>query len=323
MTSQQRTSRADAPSPALAPAPARGALAGRWLSGQPLAPWLYLLPAILALVVWIYGPLGYAFWLSFHEWNMLPFAPIRPIGTLNYERLLELPEMGQALRNTAVYLLGLLPLTVVLPVAVAILTHELDGPWRNIYRAMIFVPLIIAPVAAAAVWRWLLDPGFGLVNTVITGLGFAPVGFLQDTSLAIWTIIWITGWKLIGFSTLIVSASLANINPALVEAARIDGATEWQITRRIRLPLLSPVIFLLVLLTMLLGAQWSFTYIHVLTQGGPLGTSNNIFYLLWQFGFGGLAAGWASAAAMILFAGFGVIAVVLMWIMNRVTFHDN
>lgn len=289
----------------------------------PLAPWLYLLPAILALVIWIYGPLAYALWLSFHEWNMLPFAPIRPVGTLNYERLLELPEMAQALRNTAIYLFGLLPLTVVIPIAAAILTHDLAGRWRNIYRALIFVPLIIAPVAAAAVWRWLLDPGFGLVNAGLGTLGLAPIRFLQDADLAIWTIIWITGWKLMGFSTLIVSASLANINPALIEAARMDGASEWQITRRIRLPLLSPVIFLLILLTMLLGAQWSFTYIHVLTQGGPLGSSNNIYYLLWQFGFGGLAAGWASAAGMILFAGFGTIAVALIWLMNKVSFHDN
>jgi len=290
---------------------------------QPLAPWLYLAPALVALFVWIYAPLGYALWLSFHEWNMLPFAPIRNVGTLNYERLIELPEMSQALRNTALYLVGLLPLTVALPVAAAILTQDLAPRWRNLYRGLIFVPLIIAPVAAAAVWRWLLDPGFGLINMAIQGFGFAPVRFLQSPDLAIWTIIWITGWKLIGFSTLIVSASLANINPALIEAARMDGATEWQVTRRIRLPLLSPVIFLLVLLTMLLGAQWSFTYIHVLTQGGPLGSSNNIYYLLWQFGFGSLAAGWASAAGILLFAGFGAVAVSLLWLMNRVTFHDN
>ncbi|ADZ70848.1 carbohydrate ABC transporter permease [Polymorphum gilvum] len=302
--------------------PLRGVLS-HWLRRQPLAPWLYLAPAAAALIVWIYAPLGYALWLSFHEWNMLPFASIRSVGTQNYERLLELPEMGQALRNTLVYLVGLLPLTVVLPVAAAILTHELKGRWRNIYRGLIFVPLIIAPVAAAAVWRWILDPDFGLLNTGLKALGLEPLRFLQDPDLTIWSIIWITGWKLIGFSTLIVSASLANINPSLIEAARMDGASEWQVTRRIRLPLLSPVIFLLILLTILLGAQWSFTYIHVLTQGGPLGTSNNIYYLLWQFGFGGLAAGWASAAGIILFAGFGLVAVALLWLMNKVTFHDN
>jgi len=234
-----------------------------------------------------------------------------------------LPEMAQALRNTGLYLLGLLPLTVILPVAAAIMTHELQGRWRNLYRALIFVPLIIAPIAAAAVWRWMLNPEFGIVNIVLRALGFDAVDFLKDGSVAIWTIVWITGWKLIGFSTLVVSASLANINPGLIEAARMDGGTEWQITRRIRLPLLSPTIFLLVLLTILLGAQWSFAYIHVLTQGGPLGSTSNIYYLLWQFGFGSLAAGWASAAGMLLFVGFGAIAVALIWLMNKASFHDN
>jgi multiple sugar transport system permease protein len=293
------------------------------LRRQPLAPWLYLAPALVLLIIWIYAPLAYALWLSFHEWNMLPFAPRRYVGTLNYERLIGLPDMATALWNTLIYLVGLLPLTVVLPVAIAILTHELSGRWRNIYRAMVFVPLIIAPVAAAAIWRWMLNPDFGVVNLALQGLGFEPVAFLKDPDIAIWTIIWITGWKLIGFSTLIVSASLSNINPGLIEAARLDGATEWQVTRRIRLPLLSPTILLLVLLTILLGAQWSFAYIHVLTQGGPLGSTTNIYYLMWQFGFGSLAAGWASAAGMLLFVGFGVIAFALIWLMNRTTFHDN
>jgi multiple sugar transport system permease protein len=286
-------------------------------------PGLYLAPALASLVVWTYWPLGYAAWLSFHEWNMLPFAPRTYVGLANYERLVELPEMGQALRNTFLYLFGLLPLTVGLPVLAAILTHDLRGPWRNFYRATIFVPLIIAPIVAAAVWRWMLDPRFGIVNKLLAGLGFGPVEFLNSPDLALWSIVWITGWKLIGFSTLIVSASLAGINPALVEAARMDGAREWQITWRIRLPLLSPTVFLLVLLTILLGAQWSFAYIHVLTGGGPLGTSNNIYYLLWQFGFGSLAAGWASAAGMLLFAGFGAVALALIWLMNRLSFHDN
>jgi multiple sugar transport system permease protein len=295
----------------------------RRLNRLPLVPFLYLTPAVAMLVLWVYWPLAEAAWLSFHEWNMLPFAPKKPVGLLNYERLVALPEMGQALWNTLIYLVGLLPLTVALPVAAAILTQGLTGRWRNLYRALIFLPLIIAPVVAAAVWRWMLDPQFGIVNRMLEGLGFAPVQFLLDPDIAIWTIIWITGWKLVGFSTLIVSAALTSINPALIEAARMDGATEWQVTRRIRLPLLSPVIFLLVLLTILLGAQWSFAYIHVLTGGGPLNATTNIYYLLWQFGFGSLAAGWASAAAMILFAGFGAVAVTLIWLMNRYAFHDD
>jgi multiple sugar transport system permease protein len=290
---------------------------------EALAPWLYLAPALGAVVAFTYAPLGYAGWLSLHQWNMMPMVEPRFVGLDNFTNLLTLPELEQALANTALHLAALLPLTVVLPVAIAILTQELRGPWRNIYRGLIFVPLIIAPIVAAAVWRWLLDPRFGMVNAGLKALGLGPVAFLQDPDLALWTITWITGWKLIGFSTLLVSASLAGLNPSLIEAARLDGASEWQVTRRIRLPLLSPTISLLVLLTILLGAQWSFAYIHVLTGGGPLGSSNTIWYLLWQFGFGSLAAGWASAAGLLLFAGFGTAALFLLWLMRRVSFHDD
>lgn len=288
-----------------------------------IEPWLYLAPAAATLILWIYWPLLDAFRLSFFRWNMLPGSPMSFVGWTNYQNIFALPKFWQALRNTGLYILGLVPLAVIVPTAVAIYTHDLPARSRNIYRAVIFVPMIIAPVVAAAIWRWLLDPGHGMVNEAIAFFGFRPVRFLQDPSIAIWTIIVLTGWKLIGFSTLILSAANANINPSLIEAARMDGASKWEIIRDIRLPLLRSTILFLTLMTILLGAQWSFSYIHVLTGGGPLGSTTNIFYILWDFGFSTLSVGWSSAAAVILFLGFGALAFVLFRLMDRYSFHDN
>lgn len=287
------------------------------------APWLYLLPVVSTLVIWVYAPLLEAFQLSFYQWNMLPTAPKTYVGLDNYRRLFVLPEMRRALWNTAIYIIGLFPMSVLMPLAVAIFTQELKGPWRNLYRTLIFVPMIIAPVVAAIVWRWLLNEDHGLVNQLFAALGLPKVGFLQDPDFALATLIWITGWKLIGFSTLLFSAANAGINPSYIEAARMDGATSWQIIRDVRLPLLSPTILLLSMMTILFGAQWSFTYINVLTQGGPLKSTTNIFYLLWDYGFGSLSVGWSSAAGMIAFAGFGAIAMLCLWLMQRRAFHDN
>jgi multiple sugar transport system permease protein len=295
----------------------------RRASNWRVSPWLYLAPAILTLVVWIYWPLIDALRLSLFQWNMLPTSPQKFVGWDNYVRIFALPKFWQALRNTVVYVVGLLPLAVLLPLAIAIYTHDLPARSRNIYRAIIFVPMIIAPVVAAAVWRWLLDPGYGMVNAGIGWFGFDPVKFLADPKVAIWTVIIITGWKLIGFSTLILSAANANINPSLVEAARMDGASKWEVIRDVRLPLLSSSILFLVMMTILLGAQWSFTYINVLTQGGPLGSTTNIYYLLWDFGFSSMSVGWSSASAVILFLGFGAIAFVLFKLIDRYSFHDN
>lgn len=286
-------------------------------------PWLYVLPAIVTFVIWVYWPLGRAFYLSFFEWNMLPTAPMTNVGLANYDNLLRLPQLRQALVNTAIYMIGLLPMSVVIPLAIAIYTHDLPARWRNVYRALIFVPLIIPPVVAAAVFRWLLDREHGVVNIAIMWFGGSPIAFLSNPTYAIWTLIFITGWKLIGFATLILSAANANINPSLIEAARMDGASGWQIVRDVRLPLLSSTILLLVLMTILLGAQWTFTYINVLTLGGPLGTTTNIYYLLWEFGFSSLSVGWSSAAAVILFVGFSALASALFWLMDRYSFYDN
>ena len=291
--------------------------------GRLSLPWFFLFPAIATFVIWIYAPLVQAAWLSFYDWNMLPFAPKTFVGWKNYENILALPKLWQALGNTAIYMLGMLPFSVLVPLAIAIWTEDLPPRARNIYRALIFLPMIIAPVVAASVFRWLLDPGHGLVKVGITALGFEPVQVLNDPDIAIWTIIFITGWKLVGFATLILSAANANIDPSLVEAARMDGATRWQIIRDIRLPLLSSTILFLVMMTILLGAQWSFSYIHVLTEGGPLGATTNIYYLLWEFGFSSLSVGWSSAAAMILFLGFGALAFLLLRLMERYSFHDS
>lgn len=292
---------------------------GNWI----LSPWLYLAPTLVTLILWVYWPLVDALRLSFYQWNMLPTAAPIWVGAKNYTAIFALPKFWQAIRNTGIYVLGLLPMAVLIPLALAIYTQDLPPRARNIYRGIIFVPMIIAPVVAAAVWRWLLDPGHGMVNEVITAFGGEPVRFLQDPAIAIWTIILLTGWKLIGFSTLILSAANANINPALIEAARMDGASRWEIIRDIRLPLLRTTILFLFLMTVLLGAQWTFSYIQVLTEGGPLGSTTNIFYVLWDFGFSSLSVGWSSAAAIILFAGFGLFALILFRLMDRYSFHDN
>lgn len=292
--------------------------------GRPkIVPWLYVAPAAITFLVWIYWPLIDALWLSFYQWNMLPRAPMKFVGWSNYANIFALPKFWQALRNTGIYVIGLLPLAVLVPLAVAIYTNDLSGPFRNIYRAVIFVPMIIAPVVAASVWRWVLDPNYGVLNGLLKSAGMQPIRFLTDPDIAIWTIIFITGWKLIGFSTLILSAANANINPALIEAARMDGASRWEIIRDVRLPLLSSTILFLVMITILLGAQWSFSYIVVLTQGGPLGSTTNIFHILWDFGFSNMSVGWSSAAAIILFLGFGALAFGLLRLVDRYSFHDN
>lgn len=284
------------------------------------APLLFLSPAFVTLGLWIYWPLIEAFRLSFFEWNLLPTIDPVFVGLENYRNLMALPELRIAAWNTVLYTVGLLPLTVLLPLVVALMTREAVGRAGPVYRALIFVPMVIAPVVVAIVWRWLLNPDHGIINSLLQEIGLGPFRFLQDAGTAIWSIVFITGWKLLGFSTLLFSAAMTGIDRSLIEAARIDGATEGQVARRIIVPLVKPTTLFLTVLTVLHGAQWSFVYINVLTQGGPRNATTNLYYLLWEYGFGTFAIGWSTAAGMLLFAVFGVFAV---WGVKAMKTHDD
>jgi multiple sugar transport system permease protein len=312
----------DASAPVSGPAE-RPIARGLTLPRVQVLPWLYLAPTLAILFVWIYWPLARSVQLSFTQWNMLPTATPRPVGWQNYRNLLELPELQQAALNTVWYVVGLLPLSVGLPLVIAILTQDLRGRFRNLYRALIFVPMIVPPIVAAVLWRWLLNRDYGLVNLALQNLGFDAVNFFQDPDIALWTMVWITGWKLMGFSTLLFSAANSTIDPGYLEAARMDGASSWQITRDIRLPLLSPTILLLTMMTVLFGAQWSFVYINAITDGGPLGSTTNVFFLMWKYGFQTFSAGWSATAGVMTFAVFAVLALVFLVLSRKVAFHDD
>ncbi|WP_162551237.1 carbohydrate ABC transporter permease [Paenibacillus tepidiphilus] len=296
---------------------------GRRLRG--LKPYLYLLPVLLSVGYWIYRPLVQTFRLSFYQWNLLPTSPQTYVGWQNFQNLVTLPEVGKALANTLIYTLGVIPFSLILPIIIAIATDNIGKRSRNIYRALIFLPMIMAPVAVSSVWRWIMHPTNGILNQLLMSVfGLEePIRYFTDERWAIWSVTFITGWKLIGFSTLIFSAAITGINKEYYEAARIDRASWWQIIRHVTLPLLSPTILFMAMLSTLFASEWSFSYINVLTQGGPLSSTTNVYYLLWTYGFQSFNVGVSSAAAVMVFVGFGIIALGFMKLTKKLSFFDN
>jgi multiple sugar transport system permease protein len=231
--------------------------------------------------------------------------------------------MARAILNTAIYILGLLPFSVALPLAIAILISDIGGRWRSFYRAILFLPVLIAPIVVGVVWRWLLHPTAGVLNLALSGLlGNEPIDVFHEPSFAIWAIVGITAWELLGFSVLIFSAGLTGINREYVEAAQLDGASPWQVAWFVTLPLLSPTVLFMVLLTVILSAQWTFPLINVLTAGGPENATTNVYYLLWVFGFHNFNVGFSSAAAVLFFLVFGAVAWIFSWLADRFSFYD-
>ncbi|MGW5112934.1 carbohydrate ABC transporter permease [Nocardia sp. NPDC004123] len=293
------------------------ALLRRALRGA--TPYLYLAPALFLLVVWTYQPLVQALQLSTYSWNLLPTQPMRPVGTANYAQLVHLPSFWASVRRTIWMIAGLLPFTVALPVLIALAGRRVGPHARTVYHALIFAPFLVAPVAVAAVWRWLLHPRTGFVDRVLD----SQRNWVYDARTAQWVIVGITGWQLLGFAVLVVWAGLAGISGDYDEAASVDGASPGQICCWITLPLLSPTLLFLVLTTVLLSPTLTFPLIDTMTQGGPAQSTTNIYYLLYEYAFHSFDAGLSAAAGVLLFLGFGVVAAGLVWISEKVAFHDD
>ena len=282
-----------------------------------ITPYLFLLPGVFLVVVWVYYPFLQIFWLSLFHGN-LAGGITRFVGLQNYRAMFQLPEFWQAVRNTVVYIVGISICAIGVPLFLALLLARIHPLMQRIYQGILFLPALLAPIVVSLIWLWLLNPVQGVFSQWILHLfGWNIPDLLNDPATAIWTMIGITSWQMFGISLSLIFAVIIGINHHYLEAARIDGASEWQILRFIIFPLLTPLLSFLLLYTVLFAGQWAFGPINVLTQGGPGNTTTNIYYLLYQFGFTFFNTGEASALAVLIFLILGTGAVIEVYTLDR------
>ena len=293
---------------ALASSPA-GSSAGARLSHRlPLrlrlagaAPWLYLAPTLAGLGLFVYWPLIHTAILSLTEWNLNPDQPARFVGLENYGRVAASTLFEHAWVNSLIYVGASIPLKVLAPIPLAVFVWSM-GSRGHAYRAILFLPTLISFVAMAIAFLWILNPIFGYAKAWLAVVGVRLPALLTDADTAIWTIIAISGWKVIGFNMLLYLAGLASINRDLIEAMRIDGASDGVILRRLILPLLTPTIFFVLVSTVIFTIQQVFTPIDILTEGGPQNSTTNLFHMVYQYTFVTFDVGAGAAGTVMLFA---------------------
>ncbi len=264
-----------------------------WLQG-----YAFLAPSFIVLTVFIYLPVVYAFGLSFFRWRILRGEPTF-IGLANYEFLLTSEDFWQAMWNTVYFALGSIPTGMALALFIAIL---LNRPLRGLalYRTAYFLPTITSLVAVSVVWLWIYHPDVGLMNYLLNLFGLPSVRWLNEPRSAMPALILLGIWRGLGYNVVIYLAGLQNIPQHLYEAAKIDGANRWQLFRHITWPLLTPTTFFILIIAVINSFQ-AFTQIHVMTQGGPLGSTTVIVYYLYQQAFQQFNMGYGSAIAVVLF----------------------
>ncbi len=282
--------------------------------------YLYLSPAILLLTVFHFFPAIYAFYISLFRWDIVQG---RFLGLENYQRLLVDEAFWNSLGVTVWYVLLAIPAEMVLGLLIAYLLFQpIRG--RIAYRTAYFVPYITSTVAAAIVWRWIYNPNNGLLNSILAWAGLPTsqwlnessgvfalllagagvtlppgLGWLAGPSVALVAVALMSVWHYTGFHIVIFLAGLGGIPKELYEAARIDGANEWQVFRRITLPLLSPTSFFLVTVSTI-GALQAFSQIYVMTNGGPQDTTRTVLMLVFKTFYQQTRLGYGSAIAFVL-----------------------
>ena len=278
-------------------------------SGQWRTALIALLPAILVLGIFNVYPILYSGYLSFHDWNGFDPTPTF-VGTQNYADWFASAQFWHSLQVTLVYVSALTALSVLGGLVVALLLNTgIKGV--TFYRVLYFVPVVTATVAAATVWRLLLDPGSGFINVVLRSVGINGPAWLSDPNWALLAVILVGVWKRVGFNMVIFLAGLQTIPRSLYEAAEVDGANNWQRFRFITLPMLAPTTVLVAILS-LIDAFLVFDTVFVMSNGsgGPVGSTEVMGFLLWREAFRYFNLGDASAIGWILFAIVLVITLI-------------
>jgi multiple sugar transport system permease protein len=279
--------------------------------GPHLTGWAFSAPFLVIFLVFLALPILASFVLSFTAFglgNLRDWFGADFIGFDNYTKLVEDETFGKAVRNTLLFVVFGVPLTLALGLLAAIGLNQGLGKLQGVFRVGYYLPVVTSIVAIAVIWRYILHPDYGLINVMLGKVGIDAVNWLGESSTALGSIVALGVWRNFGFDMVIFLAALQSINPALHEAARVDGATSWQVFRRVTLPLLRPAILFLAIVTSS-GYLQLFEEPFVMTGGGPLNSTLSVSMYVYQgLSFGNY--GYASAVAYALFVAIVVLAAI-------------
>jgi len=262
------------------------------------AGWLFAAPSLAIILVFIVYPITQSLWYSLHEWR-IGAAKQEFVGLDNYARLLGDERFWGALRITVVFAVVSVVLQMLLGYAAAAALLR-DSRLTRFVRSVFFFPTIVSLATIGLVWRFLLDPNIGLLGGLTESLFGAPVPWLQDPALALPTVIFVSVWKNVGFTMVILLAGLKGVPVHLYEAARMDGARGRQLTWHVTLPSIRPtLLFTTMILT--INSLQVFDLVYVMTNGGPVFSTDTLVTMMFREGFANFDIGYASAIAWIVF----------------------
>lgn len=273
---------------------------------ETIVSYCFLAPVLIFFVVFVLAPMVMGFITSFFNYTMTDFEFV---GLDNYVRMFQDEVFLKSLRNTLIIVVGSVPIVVIFALYVASQTYERSAFTRSFFRCVFFLPVVTGTVAVTVVWKWIYDPLSGILNYILktTNVIDQNISWLGDKRYALIAIIAILLTTAIGQPIILYIAAMGNIDKSLVEAARVDGATEFQVFWKIKWPSLLPTTLYIVVITTINSFQ-CFSLIQLLTNGGPNYSTTTIMYYLYEKAFKLSEYGYANTMGVFLAALIGLIS---------------
>jgi multiple sugar transport system permease protein len=273
----------------------------------------FLAPSLVVLLGFWIVPMAGTVWISLQNWNLIGVA--RYAGADNYVELVKDQDFHAALGHTLLFIGTYVPLVIAAGLGVALLLNA-ALPAMRLFRAIFFLPVITSWVAVSLLWKWILNPADGLLDRILAAVGIEGPGWWTSPDWAMPAVVLASVWKDLGYVAVILLAGLQAIPVELQEAAQLDGAGAWRRLRSVTLPLLTPSLFF-VLVISVINSFHVFDQVWVMTEGGPGGATSVVVQQIVKYAFEYGRVGYASAMSIVLFAIIMLVTIVQLGLQRR------
>lgn len=283
---------------------------------------LYIFPAAALFLIFFYWPLLQNIYLSFFSWNMVS-PTMKFVGIENFTELLASAELLKILLNTVLFVAIMLVLNFVLPYIYSFVLGHLVHRWNAFYRSTLFLPSTLSLAVASILFLWIYNPLAGPLSIILGWFDMESPRWFKENYLVIFAICTIIGWKVFGYNLIIMLAAMVAVPREMIEAAKLENASNWVIFKKIILPMTSSTAIYVFTITVVFGLQYVLVPVNMLTQGGPDQGSSNLVYIIYQYAFTFFQTGKSAAYAVITMVCYLAFLYVKNKYLEKKVYYEN
>jgi len=283
-----------------------------------LTPYLFLAVPVLIYMIWVIGPMLYSFYLSFTSWD--GFSPPQFVGLKNFIRLFNDRVFYISLSNNIEWIILFMTIPIVLGLALAMVLNG-NIPGEKFFKSSFFMPMVLSLVVCGLVWSWLYNPAFGLINSVLRAVGLDGLarGWLSDPKVVMESVIAVAIWRQVGYVMVLYLAGLQSVDPDLISASKVDGASAIQRFFHVILPQLAPITVIVIVIS-IVDSLRAFDLVSVMTRGGPFNSSSVLANYMYIQAFNNYRMGYGAAISVILFL---ISLVFILFYLTRIAKEES